>query len=96
MDENDSKEPKKPLSKKVMRFSGIAFMAIGGLTIMGWMQGRDPDCALAEVGIDAPTTYLRMCEMEIALAQTDVWWPLAISIVTIIWGWVLIQLSNKK
>ena len=96
MDENDSNEPKKSLKQKAMQFSGIAFIAIGGLTLIGWMQSRDPDCALAEAETDAPTTYLRMCEAEIANIQTDVWWPLAAGVVAIILGFVLIKLSNKK
>ena len=45
---------------------GIAFVAIGALTLIGWMQSRDPHCVLAEAETDAPTTYLRMCEADIA------------------------------
>ena len=49
-----------------MQSSGIAFVAIGALTLIGWMQSRDPHCILAEAETDAPTTYLRMCEADIA------------------------------
>ena len=96
MNENDSNKPEKSLKQKVIQSSGIAFVAIGALTLIGWMQNRDPHCALAEAETDAPTTYLRMCEPDIANIQTDVWWPLAESVVAIILGFVLIKLSNKK
>jgi uncharacterized membrane protein HdeD (DUF308 family) len=95
MDENNTNKPKKPLAKKVMQFSGIAFVAIGALALLGWMQSRDPDCYLAETDEDS-LNFLRMCEMEIALAQTNVWWPLVVSIVAIILGLALIRWSNKK
>ena len=49
-----------------MQSSGIAFVAIGALTLIGWMQSRDPDCTLTEAETDAPTTYLMMCEADIA------------------------------
>ena len=49
-----------------MQSSGIAFVAIGALTLIAWMQSRDPDCTLTEAETDAPTTYLMMCEADIA------------------------------
>ena len=94
MDENDSNEPKKPLAQKVMQYSGIALVALGALTLLGWMQGRDPDCGLAEV--EDSLNLLRMCEMAARNPQSNVWWPLAAGIAAIVLGFILIRLSNKK
>ena len=91
MDEN---KPKKSLKQKALRFSGIAFETIGALTLIGWVQSRDPDCFLAET--EDSLNLLRMCGSKIALVQTNVWWPLVASVIAIVLGLVLIRLSNKS
>ena len=94
MDEPDLNKPKKPLAKKIMRFSGVTFIAIGALTLMGWMQNRDPDCTLAET--EDSLNFLRMCETASRNVKPDIWWPLAAGVIAIILGLVVIRLSNKK
>ncbi len=94
MNEKDSNKPKKLLIKKVMQFTGFAFIAIGALTIIGWMQSRDPDCALAEV--ETTESYLRMCDANIANIQAASWWLFLGCVAAIILGLFLIRLSNKK
>ena len=94
MDENDLNEPKKSLKQKAMWFSGIAFVTIGALTLIGWVQSRDSDCFLAEP--EDSLNLLRMCESKIAPVQTNIWWPLVASVIAIVLGLVLIRLSNKK
>lgn len=94
----------KPSTKKLIRYLGFASIFIGGLLLLGFLQGMDPECYLTEVenrgtivGVKGSTySFLRMCDGYYKDISDITWWLLLASATSLIAGFAFIKFSEQK